>query len=66
MLDGFWQLLAGWVGSPEDVSAWAQRINPMQIGVCKARGGGGMCVGEELSVRTVSVLEWWKAVVLIT
>lgn len=39
-------------------------------GVCLAEGqiqahqasGEGMCVGEELSVRVLSVLELWKAV----
>lgn len=50
-------MIPAWLRGKEDKSDanWGQ-----------AHGGEGMRVGGELSVRMVSVLEWWKAVVLIT
>ena len=41
-------------------------MNLMQIRACQASGGEGMYVGGELRVRILSVLEFWKAVCLIT
>lgn len=52
-------LLAGWFGSPEEVSAWLRgREDKSRHTKLVERG----CVGEELSVRILSVLELWKAV----